>query len=251
MISWPLLMGSTALALPPSTGTDPYWEDVVLMCGFDNQSLTDESSRGHSIVAAGDGVGFSFENTPPITGASASLYLQNAASTFNYASIRDNLGDFNFGTNDFTVELWLNCNWAGYSGVILGQNNNSISGGWELARQADSGAHYNEVGVNIKGISSIYSMDKMSYDTWYHTAFCRYGTSLMVYLNGNLSTTWSVDASQNIGGNSLLPLYLARPGWSGWGDYRYRGCLDEIRITKGVCRYTESFIRPTTKFPRG
>ena len=36
----------------------------------------------------------------------------------------------------------------------------------------------------------------------------------------------------------------------GLGRYPFRGGIDEVRITKGVARYTENFTPPDKPFPR-
>ena len=81
-----------------------------------------------------------------------------------------------------------------------------------------------------------------STDTWYHIALVRYGTSIKLYVNGvsNISTSSSlglVDNSVSLSIGSMLT-----------GEYSMNGYIDELRISKGVARWTSNFTPPTQPY---
>ena len=70
-------------------------------------------------------------------------------------------------------------------------------------------------------------------DTWYHIALVRSGTALKVYRDGTslISVTNSIDFDNT--GN----LFIASADGSGY----FTGYMDEIRISKGIARWTANF----------
>ena len=77
-------------------------------------------------------------------------------------------------------------------------------------------------------------------NTWYHLAFVRNGTSLTLYVNGQAD--FQGTCSGTLGNSSAQTLYLGR---NSFGNSSY--CLmQDIRITKGIARYTSSFTPPNS-----
>jgi len=79
-------------------------------------------------------------------------------------------------------------------------------------------------------------------DTWYHVAASREGTSLRVFIDGVLVNTSTNSNNMNFG-----RLRVGSNG-SNTGEW-FHGWMDELRITKGVARYTANFTAPTAPFP--
>jgi hypothetical protein len=85
----------------------------------------------------------------------------------------------------------------------------------------------------------------VSVGTWSHIAAVRYNGVARVYTNGvsgtpvNCSLNFSdITYPPNIGGYSHAP-----------STEPYNGYIDDLRITKGVARYTANFTPPTAPFP--
>jgi hypothetical protein len=76
---------------------DPYWDKVVLLMHM-NESVT-KDEKGHTVSTANEA---SLTNVSPKFGANSA---QVSTSSQVYIS---NSNDFNFGTEDFTVEGWFN-----------------------------------------------------------------------------------------------------------------------------------------------
>jgi hypothetical protein len=85
----------------------------------------------------------------------------------------------------------------------------------------------------------------MSTGQWYHIALVRNGTEISTYVDGTKSPN-TITTSAAIHNGSTNPLRIA-------GDVPYNGYLngyiDDLRITKGVARYTSNFTPPTAQLP--
>jgi hypothetical protein len=142
-------------------------------------------------------------------------------------------------SGDFTVEMWLykNANTAYMTacGNLSSPNTNS----WQILSDVN--------GTKITWFSNDFfqltGTTTLNTSTWYHVAFVRSGSSFKLYVNGteDASTTNSVNFNVT---NSLFvghtPELTAGRDWNGF--------IDDLRITKGVARYTTTFTPPTSAF---
>jgi hypothetical protein len=148
------------------------------------------------------------------------------------------------GGGDFTVEGWF------YANSPVPQY------GYKLYAQAWSGTNYflitlgdanggntNNVSCIING-TSINSSTTFSTGTWNHFAVVRNSGSVKIYLNGVAGSGTSNTTNLN---NLIYPI--------GIGSYtfatgeQYNGYLDDLRITKGLARYTANFTPPASALP--
>lgn len=95
--------------------------------------------------------------------------------------------------------------------------------------------------ADVSGVSPAGSV-AYSYNTWYHVAVTRNGTSFTMWLNGVAAQTWT-NSTLDMPGNITAWIGSASSGGSGLAAY-----LDEWRITAGVPRYTAPFT-PSGPFP--
>jgi hypothetical protein len=82
--------------------------------------------------------------------------------------------------------------------------------------------------------------------TWRHIAVTREGTTLRIFIDGVLrgSVTDSRDYSPSITYFGVGAQINSRNA-----AYDFVGHIDEVRVTKGVARYTANFTVPTSTFP--
>jgi hypothetical protein len=158
-------------------------------------------------------------------GTGDSLYLPNAAN------------EMNFGTSDFTVELW--CYPTSSVWSVL----------WEQRASGDAVPpailwNYNSVAGSLvvwaNSTDAITSNGTVTLNQWNHIAIVRNGTTLTLYVNGISRGTYTYNS--NIVG---YPLYI---GNYYSGGYSFTGYLDDVRATKGFARYTTNFTVPTSAF---
>ncbi len=143
--------------------------------------------------------------------------------------------NFAFLTSDFTVEMWAYF------------NNTTSSVFFEL-RNASTGPNNpclfwsntaNTVQAYLDNAFRITS-SALSISTWYHIALVRSVTTATLYINGVSQGTYSYPTSV-----TQQALYVG----SGYGLGSWNGYIDDLRITKGVARYTAAFTPPVSALP--
>ena len=155
-------------------------------------------------------------------------------------------------SGDFTIEFWLNIDaWGGNAYQSLLTNYGTGNGGWAFYVSTSTGKvywwHYNGsawVYVN----NSTGTRTALSLDTWYHIAFTRSGNIFRLFLDGTQEdslTDSNAMTSSNAGVHNGIRIGAINAGL----DYPVNGYMDDLRITKGVARYTSNFTAPTTALP--
>jgi hypothetical protein len=86
----------------------------------------------------------------------------------------------------------------------------------------------------------------MTYQAWNHVAITRQGNTTMIFINGKLVSSKAANPYYQVSGN---PLYIGQIDANIGTDFYFRGYLSELRITKGVARYTQDFSVPAAPFP--
>lgn len=172
------------------------------------------------------------------------LYAPNSTSSGgDYFYTTDNLTDFDFGTGDFTIDFWLYPTGYGsgglYGGYIsTGHGASTTTNNW-IVRFLSSGPQLT-FEWNNGSVHRFTTASGITLNTWTHIAFVRYGDSFKIYLNGVLDASFTGFATYNILGSGY-GLYLFRSWDSGYPQYDGKGYMDEIRISKGIARWTSNF----------
>ena len=184
----------------------------------------------------------SFSNTA-LT-ANGNVQISTARSKWGTASaLFDGTGDFlswagtTFAASeDWTVECWVfktAVDASGYTVLFWGSGNTQFSFDNTTA---------GSVSLVINGTAVIgASGTAVTLNTWHHLAWTRQGTTCRAFVNGVLQGTGTNSASFSLSN-------IGRYGQTPFG-YEMNGNVDELRITKGFCRYTASFTPPTDAFP--
>ena len=151
----------------------------------------------------------------------------------------------NFGTGDFTIEAWLYPTADGTDADFIGHRYTSLTTSfWFLRRTPEKHIRFYNKYSNAVAWDITTSGDTVDKDEWTHVAAVRSGTSITVFIGGVArgSATSSVAMA--------FPNYPLLVG-VGANDYTggLVGYLDDIRITKGVARYTADFTPPAAAFP--
>jgi hypothetical protein len=151
---------------------------------------------------------------------------------------------YNLGGGDFTIEFWLyvSSNPALAAGIAT-KASNSGNTGWSVIYFPG----YVELrsGASTALIQSAAS--SISTTTWTHVAITRYGTSGKIFINGIQSG--STGTINNFTDSTTVLAIGALDTTTGWNaNYPLNGYIDDLRITKGIARYTSNFTPPTTAF---
>jgi hypothetical protein len=222
------------------TGTyDPYGDYVSLLMHMDgaNDSTTfvDSSLYNRNITVNGPAKLSSsqsrFEGTSAAFDADTS-YLRVVSGP-----------DFAF-PSDFTIECWVyfTNSSRGYQGII-GAHNGSDQSGWVLYLEQNNNLTFQTSAGSSWG-GSISSGETVTPNAWHHIAVSRSGSSLRIFVDGTLKAT--ATNSVNVASASYIDIgdytCLNQSGY----NFTMSGYIDELRITKGIARYTSS---PSDSFP--
>lgn len=190
--------------------------------------------------------------------ASGNAQISTAQSKFGGSSLLlDGAGDYEiaadsanwyFGSGDFCIEAWVRVPVAGGSDrTICSQYNATGEQRSWIVRVGTDGIPYISVyptGV-AAGAYAAYAASSVVADTWHHVACVRLGASLTVYLDGVGGTPYNVGTASFFDSNYSLLIGALN---SGGVTQFFNGYIDELRISKGVARYTANFTPPTAEF---
>ena len=148
-------------------------------------------------------------------------------------------GSLLFFTGNFTVEFWVYLNSA-HTGANRGLVARGTSTtGWQISLNTT------EKVVFTFGTSTITSSGSITTNAWNHIAVVREGTGTnqtKIYINGTNDGTGTVNTSFT----QTNVFYI---GANRVGAEPMRGFIDDLRVTKGIARYTSNFAPPTAAFP--
>lgn len=228
------VVASTAAQSAPAD-VDLNYVNVSLLAGFDNSAL---EAKGKTFT----NTNVSFSGTNRFggyaaqfgTAAPGALKLPYVAASYDWFS------------SDYTIEGWVNASswstWvAGSVPCLMG--NADPEGGtvyWTFGPVANGTVkfyYWNGAGNYISSTTALPT------NTWSHIAFVKAGSIGTIYINGVASGSSSIQGSPLSA--STQPFTIGRV-WS----QSIVGFVDEVRITKGVARYVNSFTPTATAFPR-
>lgn len=213
---------------------DPYWNSVVLAMHMDDTGLTD--LKGHAVTLTGN---VARSSTQSKFGGYAAYFDGNG----DYLTIPAS-ADFTFGSGDFTIEAWVFPTVSNKWQEIVGQWTNSYDNGWGLYL-----TNGNKVALLCKSGStdySLYTTETVPANTWTHLCAFRIADTAYLAINGVIvATKTGVQAVSY--GNAAAGVKVGS-AWATVTDY-FTGYIDDLRITKGVARYTSDFSVPTEAFP--
>ena len=227
------------IVLTGTTTGDAYYPQVSALLHFDgtNGSTTiTDNSKNNLTVTSVNGAAISTAQSK-FGGSSCFFDGTNDYLSINYNSV------FNFGTDSFTWESWIYpTNISGIDGIYATSGGTGANPKFVIHLNAGTPSiHYN----NLTNGSDIYTTatSAVSINTWTHLAFVRNGSNWTWYINGNSAGT---------GTNNTTITFTSQPTYIGYGGESYftqfNGYIDEMRITKGIARYTSNFTPSTTAF---
>jgi hypothetical protein len=148
-----------------------------------------------------------------------------------------------FGTGDFTIEGWFYINSgspnngalqiSGTTGGLQANTTTNIA----IFSADNSGTKWGAYYANTFAYGSASTTQ-----TWTHIALVRSSGSLKLYINGTADATFGTktDTTNYTGQNICVGGYYST-------SYLWNGYIDDLRITKGVARYTTNFTPPTSQ----
>ena len=247
--------------LYPTTRTayDPYFANVILLLHLEN--ATDSSLNNYPMTLYGSPS--PIQSKLLLTGQPATFKSTNVLTTTNItantAYIKTTNPIIALGSQPFTIEGWIyiptGVNQSATRPYIIGNTSPVTAGGafnyglnnWYIYVNTNRSISMNSYNNSPSNNLIQATMYNISYSTWTHFAIVRNINGVFtLYINGRLGITINGSSTFSLDGGIPAPISVGSDGSS--GTY-FWGSIDEVRITKGVARYTSAFTPPTTIFP--
>ena len=191
-----------------------------------------DSSVGHYITPNNE-VQHSTEQSK--FGAS-SMYFDG---TGDYLEIADN-SDWDWGTGDFTVDFWAKSDVANTNQVWIGRANTSTGHSTWFFRVENSSVVTWAEATNETQRQYTYTVGTSE---WKHYAAVRYSGTTTIYVNG---TSIGSDTDNNNYSTNGGLIYVGARRYLSAASQFHNGYIDEVRVSKGIARWTAAFTPPTS-----
>jgi len=210
---------------------DEYYNSCSLLLHFSGSNgsttFTDNSPSQKTITANGTAQ----ISTAQSKFGGSSAYFDGSG---DYLTTTSN-SSFAFGTGDYTIEAWV------YPTTI--RNGENLIYVTDVTEGTSFGFNQTQVFIGARATAlDLTATYTVVANVWTHLTATRQSGTVRIFANGNLISSGSVTRSCPQG-----------PG--GIGDYPtangngVTGYIDEVRVTKGVARYTGSFVTQSAAFP--
>jgi hypothetical protein len=231
---------------------DPYFNQVALLLNFNGSNgSTTFTDASINVNTVGMGTGSSgapfissfgkFGSALFLDGVDDSIAVQNSSS-------------LNLAVVDFTIEAWIYLNSLGTASTgccILEKG--EISGSTKEAyglRVYNNGSISGTIGTSSGTVVTAATSPAgiITTNTWYHVAFTFTvaNNAMRVFVNGAVVAIATAPGAMYDPGTAIrIGQY---PNGGGNNDWWFSGYIDDIRITRGVARYTAPFVPPVSPF---
>jgi hypothetical protein len=222
--------------VPPETPVLPVANTTLLLNGT-GAAIADATTK-NDVETAGDAK----ISTAVSKFGGSSMYFDGSGDRFSVADSPN----INLGSGNFTLECWVYFNAVNAEMCLINK-------GWQ-----SSGAAYASYSVYMTNTGSLRfnsSSNGASWDianekvigsatasTWNHIAITRAGSTFRAFVNGSISSAFTFTSTLALANISAQALFI---GGRADGNSSINGYLQDVRITKGVARYTTSFTPPT------
>ena len=211
---------------PPSEPLTAITNTVLLTCTNKND-IWDASGDPYILTKSGNATA---SNTYRQFTTSSAVYFDG---TGDYLDVPAS-PTLAHGTGSFTIEFWM------YATSIVGTQNiydtRNASGGFTVNMVSGVVGFYGEVaGMYLLQSSAL------SADTWYHVAIVRNVNAMALYIDGTSVATATNSSDFTNTTNTIGARYSQDTQY-------YSGYLQDLRVSKGLARYTSNFTPPTVEF---
>ena len=221
---------------------DEEFDNVSLLLHGDgtngSTTIVDSSSNVNSVTANN---GAQISTTQSKFGGSSIEFLSTANTGLSVSPSND----FQLGTGDWTIEAW-----------TYQQSLNQYSTLFEIGNHSNASSLF--IGVGSDGFlaysAAFFGPQNSSPSTinvWQHIAVTRSGDLLYFFRDGVTQGTGGYTFNRDLTDISTVSAgypYGLFPTAAD-ANFRFNGYIDDLRITKGVARYTQNFTPPTAPFP--
>ena len=231
---------ATPKTVTNSESYDSYTKLMLHMNGADASTTFTDSSTGKTVTANFNAQIDTVQNK---FGEASGMF--NVVSGYQDRLTIADSDDWNFGSGDFTIDFWVRFDTlTGDPQTFVSQwvdDNNT----WHIQKNASNVLAMVFYYGGVKKGEYSYSWTP-SVNTWYHLAFERYGSGAKIFIDGISQTLVEQTAfgTNNVGDYAADLQIADRYSWG----YTVKGWLDELRISKGIARWTSDFTPPSSPY---
>ena len=198
-------------------------------------TFVDSSANGHTITA----VGTAHHEADQAKFGATGIFFDGNSDALTLADH----ADWDFGTGDFTVDCWYYGNSASGYPFIIGSGGDSD--GWSFQHYNNNSIRF-RFGEGSPGDIEVVSTGDMTFGVWHHLAAVVSSGTYYTFFDGKLKNTGTVSAATNASSQVSGILWIGRNTIT--TSYYLNGYVDEVRISKGIARWTENFTPPTRPY---
>ncbi len=219
------IYGAWAESAPNDAGQDAFRTLATL-------DTKDHSSSAHTVTNNGASFQTSvkkfYDGAAKFNGSSSSLTIAGSA-------------ELAMGTGDFTYEMFIYQNNFTNRSTFFDNRSDSSTTGITVGTEQTNGQI--RVYMNATNGSDIaVTGPTMLLNQWVHIAVCRNGGTVTLFVNGSPSAAGTRTSDLNNPTHNIAFGYTPRPGGT---SYSYLdGYMQDIRVYKGLAKYTSSFSPP-------
>lgn len=221
-------------AVPGGSAWDSYTK-LMLHCDGVDAATTFTDEIGKTVTANGNA---QIDTAQKKFGSASALF----DGTGDYLTLVDS-DDWDFNSSDFSIDFQVRFASVAASVEFINHWVDGSSHAWDIFWDV-AGQLTFRYSTTATGQTDLTFAWAPSADTWYHVAISRSGNNLYAFINGTqIGSTGDVTGVDINNCTGLLYIGMrndsARP-MNGW--------LDEIRISKGIARWTANFTAPTVAY---
>ena len=221
------------LSMNPITGQAvPPFETVMDLRG-DDSSVVD--STGNTLMVKSG-----------VTTTATTYRMGTGGLSFNSRGVNGFLKTpqhlrYNFARENLTMEAWIRPTVMAPNAILSNYPNNAWgSGTWTLTHNHAGAPRKISFYIHSYGGSPMLaSTTEPAINTWTHVAVTRSGDTWRLFLNGKVEATRTYTGSLD-GDWSAREIGVGLIENGGW-DWGYTGQMDNVRLTRGLARYTSDF----------
>lgn len=227
---------------------DDSYSKLLLHCDGSDASTTITDEAGKTVTAVGNAQ----LDTAQKKFGTASILLDGTGDKLTVP----NSADWDFGTGDFTIDFWFRANaitsydtWFSLNTAAAPSNTNfyKFDIGAVSGTTAKPRFYASISSTAVAGYEMTSAID-INDGSFHHFALVRNGTSVYIFFDGvsQALTTITAISTNNISTGLDGALYIGDD--IGNTPREIDGWMDEIRVSKGIARWTSNFTPPTVAY---
>ena len=229
------MLGNTGFVGSAWSTNDPYWTSVVFLARMEG------ADTGSTFVDSGP-LGFTIENTGGFTTSATQFKFGTTSCRCDGSGGRLRFLNTSGSelAGDFTIECF--AYWTATPITVafpwgMKPATNAGPTGW-----TDGKLYFDDSGDKISGTTTVTN------NAWHHIAVTRSGTTIKMWLDGVQAGSTYTSSATYCGSGTYTYIGSVSDGNGMMGFGTTVAYLDNLRITKGVVRYTGTFTPPTVDF---